>query len=60
MSVSRFNLSFEYEFRIAAVANTGTGNYATSGPKASLKRTRNKTGWELRFYQRPPSPSVTA
>ena len=33
MSVSRFNLSFEYEFRIAAVANTGTGNYATSGPK---------------------------
>lgn len=33
MSVSRFNLSYEYEFRIAAVANTGTGNYATSGPK---------------------------
>ena len=34
MSVSRFNLSFQYEFRVAAVANTGTGNYATSGPKS--------------------------
>ena len=33
--LSTFNRNYAYEFRIAAVANTGTGNYATWGPDFS-------------------------